>query len=227
MSDAPSRSEPAPRWWDADLRALGARQRYKLLAGLVVPRPIALVSTLSADGVRNAAPYSFFNVFSDDPPIVAIGVGGEGTAAAPYKDTLRNVIDTGEFVVNLVDEPLMGAMNVTAIAFPSGTDEFVEADLTPAPSVQVRAPRIAQAPVQLECRLSSLVPLGDRGRRLLLGEVVHVHVREGVVDADTLDVDGAALALVGRLYGGGWYTRTADRFEKPRWTLAAWKARGG
>ncbi|MBA2665537.1 MAG: flavin reductase family protein [Trueperaceae bacterium] len=222
MNSTQSHAEEAGRPWDADLRDLDPRQRYKLLAGLVVPRPIALVSTLGSNGVRNAAPYSFFNVFSEDPPIVAIGIGGEGTSASPYKDTLRNVLDTGEFVVNLVDEPLLHAMNVSAIAFPSGTDEFDEAGFVAAPSVQVAAPRIAAAPVAFECRRYAVVPLGDRGRQLLLGEIVHVHVRAGLIDPETLEVEG--LPLIGRLHGRGWYARTTDRLEKPRITLQEWEA---
>ena len=225
MSTAPAGSERNGPWWDVDFGGLGDRQRYKLLAGLVVPRPIALVSTLSASGVRNAAPFSFFNVVADEPPTLALGIGGAGTEERPYKDTLQNILDTEEFVVNLVDEALLDAMNVCAIDFPPGSDEFAEAALEPAASRQVAAPRIAAAPVHLECRLSATVPLGDRGRLLVLGEVVHLHVRDGVVDPDTLDVDLAALALVGRLHGRGWYTRTADWIEKPRLTLAAWRAR--
>jgi len=202
---------------------LEPRQRYKLLTGLVVPRPIALVTTLGPDGVVNAAPFSFFNVFSEDPAVIALGVQHrpDGTP----KDTARNIQTSGEFVVNLVDEAIAEAMNVTAIDFPPGESETVAADLELAASIQVKPPRLATAPAAFECRRTVGLMFGAR-RELLIGEVLGVHVRPGIVDPDTLNVDFAALRPVGRLSGNG-YARQRDTFELRRITYAEWRARRG
>jgi flavin reductase (DIM6/NTAB) family NADH-FMN oxidoreductase RutF len=201
-----------------DFALLSAPERYKLLGGLIVPRPIALVTTESAEGRINAAPFSFFNVFAEEPPLVVLGFGISAKGGA--KDTTINIRDTGAFVVNLVDEPIAEAMNLCAIDFPPEVDEIEIAGLGLAPSLKVAPPRIVQAPVNLECRrYVTLQPA--RERYLVLGEAVMVHVRDGLVDPATLRIDRDAYAPIGRLLGGG-YVRTRDRFEMPRLTYQQW-----
>jgi flavin reductase (DIM6/NTAB) family NADH-FMN oxidoreductase RutF len=206
-----------------DFAELSPDKRYKLLGGLVVPRPIALVTTLAPDGVVNAAPFSFFNVFSEDPAIIALGVSHrpDGTP----KDTVRNIQATGEFVVNLVDEGIAEAMNVTAIDFPPGESEPEAAGLALAASLQVKPPRLAAAPAALECRRTVGLMFGAN-RELVIGEVLGVHIRSGIVDPETLNVDFAALRPVGRLSGNG-YARQRDTFELRRITYAEWRLRRG
>lgn len=209
-----------------DFAALSAAERYKLLGGLVVPRPIALVTSLSPEGRVNAAPFSFFNVFAEEPPLVVLGLGISPLGGA--KDTTINIRDTGEFVVNLVDEPIAEAMNLCAIDFPPEISEVEVAAFDLAPSDAVAPPRIGQAPVSLECRrYVTLQPA--RERYLVIGEVVMAHVRNGIIDAATLRIDRDAYAPIGRLFGGG-YVRTHDRFEMPRLTYEQWlkqaRARG-
>jgi len=173
-----------------DLAALDPRERYFLLTGVVVPRPIAWVSTLDADGRRNVAPYSYFNACSATPPIVHF------TSTAP-KDSLANVRATGEFVVNIVSHDVGPAMRVSSATFPADQDEFVWAHLDGAPSTRVKPPRVASAKVALECRLRRLLEMGEG--TMAFGDVVHVHVdrsvwRDGRVDPELL-------RPVGRLSG--------------------------
>lgn len=201
--------------------ALAPRERYKLLCATIVPRPIALVTSVDANGVVNAAPFSFFNVFSDDPPLIVLGL--QHRPGNARKDTTRNIGETGAFVVNLVDEALAEAMNVCAIDFPPEESEIDAARLTLEPGIDVPVPRIAQAPFALECRRTvSLAFTGDR--EIVLGEVVHFHAREGLVDEARLRVVSEAYQPVGRLFGDG-YSRQHDRFELARETYAQWKAR--
>jgi flavin reductase (DIM6/NTAB) family NADH-FMN oxidoreductase RutF len=201
-----------------DFAELAARDRYKLLGGLVIPRPIALVTSRSPAGHDNAAPFSFFNVMAEEPPLVVLGLGVSASGGA--KDTTNNIRDSGEFVVNLVDEPLAEAMNLCAVDFPPEISEIDIAELDLLPSEHVRAARIAQSPVHLECRrLMTLQP--GPGRYIVLGEVLWLHVRDGIVDPATLRVS-AEYAPIGRLFGGG-YVRTHDRFELPRMTHEEWQ----
>jgi flavin reductase (DIM6/NTAB) family NADH-FMN oxidoreductase RutF len=204
-----------------DLAELSAAERYKLLGGLVVPRPIALVTTRGPEGRVNAAPFSFFNVFAEEPPLVVLGLGISPLGGA--KDTTVNIRETGEFVINLVDEPIAEAMNLCAIDFPPEISETEIAGFDLVASDEVAPPRIAQAPVNLECR-RYLTLQAARERYLVIGEVVVAHVREGVVDPATLRVDRDAYAPIGRLFGGG-YVRTRDRFEMPRLTYRQWLER--
>lgn len=187
-------------------------QRYKLLVGLVTPRPIALVSTRGRDGVVNAAPFSFFNVFSEDPAVVALGIDGREDGSGP-KDTARNIRETSCFVVNLVDEAIAEAMNLCATELPPDVSELTYAGLTAAPCAVIDQPRLAEAPVSLECRLMQIVVLPG-GRDLVLGTVVALHARDGILDA-RLNVDPARYKPVGRLYGP-WYARQDDRFRLER-----------
>lgn len=198
-----------------DLGQLDAKDRYKLIAGLVVPRPIAFVTTLGADGQHNAAPYSFFNAFSEDPPLIILGVGAN--VRGEDKDTGVNIRDGGEFVVNLVDEPLAEAMNFCAIDFPPGVSEVDAAGLELVPSEQVAPARLKAAPVSMECvHFQTLHP--GQNRYLVIGEIRVIHVADDIVDPETLRIDRDRYAPIGRLFGGG-YCRTHDRFEVERITV--------
>src|SRR5882724_12120476 len=156
------------------LRDLSPHDRYKLLCGVVVPRPIALVTTLDANGAVNAAPFSFFNVFSEDPPIVVLGL--QHKADRSPKDTTRNIHRDGEFVIHMVDEPLASAMNDCAVDFPSGESEVAAAGLATLPSVDVRVPRLSAAPFALECKRSVSLAFGP-GREMLVGSAARARAR--------------------------------------------------
>ncbi|MBL8385512.1 MAG: flavin reductase family protein [Burkholderiales bacterium] len=190
--------------WDFD--RLERARRYKLLTGLVVPRPIALVTTLDADGVVNAAPFSFFNVLGDEPPIVIISV--EDRDGGALKDTARNIGASGEFVVNLVDESIAARMHGCSVDYPPGVSEVARVGFTVAASARVRPPRLVEAPAALECTLHSRIDLDHR--HLLIGQVRHLHVRDGLVDPATLRVDLERYHPVGRLFAN-LYARTGDR----------------
>lgn len=203
-----------------DIPTLPPGDAYKLLASVVVPRPIALVSTLGPDGQTNAAPFSFFNLLGSSPPIVGLGITDR--APGSPKDTRANIVRTKAFVVNLVDEHLAEAMNICGIDFPPNRSEIDAARLTLQPSVAIDCPRIAQSPVQLECRLAEIVTLG--GNTIVLGEVVFLHIRDEFMGGETRHVRADALGLIGRMHGGGWYARTSDLFDMPRIPYAQWQA---
>jgi len=152
-----------------DFQQLSAREKYKILIGSVVPRPIALVTTLSAEGRANAAPFSFFNALSADPPILALGV--ENYSDLSPKDTTLNIRHNQEFTVNIVSNALVEAMNVCAVPFEPGFDELVAAGLTAIPGTRVGCPRIGEAPVALECRRMMALSIGQ-SREIILGEVL-------------------------------------------------------
>lgn len=204
-----------------DLRLLEARDRYKLLVGIVVPRPIALVTTIDLKGRINAAPFSFFNVMGSDPPLVVLGIG-DRPGGVP-KDSARNIRATHQFVVNLVDEAIAERMNVCAIDFPEGTDELPCAGLTHAASTDVRPPRIAESPVNMECRELQTIEVGRN--RVIMGEVLRLHVRDDVIDPARFHVHAEKLRLIARMHGAGWYVRTTDLFEMPRMALSEWETR--
>jgi len=198
-----------------DFDAVPADVRYRLLVSCVVPRPIAWVVTQApATGVVNAAPYSFFNVMGDDPPVVALGVLGRGDG---YKDTSRNILEAGEFTVCLVPEELLSAMNETCVDAPSSVGELELAGLTTVPSVRVRAPRIAASPVAMECMRLQALELGPR-QVLIIGRVVHMHIARSALSGDPARprIDTPGLRLVGRMHGAGWYTRTSDLVDVQR-----------
>ena len=202
-----------------DLRQLNGRDRYKLLASVVVPRPIALVTTADEQGRVNAAPFSFFNVMGSDPPLVALGIGDR--AGGVPKDSAANIAATKEFVVNLVDESMAQRMNVCAIDFPAGTDEIACAGLTCTAGLHVRPPRLAESRVALECREVQTVRIG--ANRVVMGEVLAMYVADEFIDAERLHVRAEALGLIARMHGAGWYARTTDLFELPRMTLGQWQ----
>jgi flavin reductase (DIM6/NTAB) family NADH-FMN oxidoreductase RutF len=203
------------------LHDLSPHDRYKLLCGVVVPRPIALVTTLDANGAVNAAPFSFFNVFSEDPPLVVLGL--QHKAGSAPKDTTRNIHRSGEFVVHMVDEALASAMNDCAIDFPSGDSEVTATGLATLPSVDVRVPRLAAAPFALECRRSVALAFGP-GRELLVGEVLRVHARAGLVDETNMYIDFAAYRPIGRLFGN-LYSYQREIFAMDRESHSQWSAR--
>ena len=186
---------------------------YKLLISSVVPRPIAWVSSVDAAGVRNLAPFSYFMAITDDPPTIAFSSSFRGAGTDGKKDTLRNIEDTGEFVVNVVDDALAAQMNLTSGEYPPEVDEFEVAGLAVAPAARVQPPRVAEAPIAMECRLDRIVPVGRA--KLVLGRIVYVHVRDGLYDAATGRLDMHRLRPVGRL-AGNLYTHVHDIFEMKR-----------
>lgn len=197
-----------------DFAALAPGQAYKLLTSTVVPRPIAWVVTQDRQGRLNAAPFSFFNVFSGEPPIVCLGIGNreDGTP----KDSAAAIMESGDFVINLVSEEVAKAMNITAAAYPPGTNELVEAGLETLPSTRVRPPRIGASPVALECEKVQVIHL-EQGNHLVIGRVLAMHVKdEAVLDRARCHIDTPALHLIGRLHGGGVYVRLTDTFNMPR-----------
>ena len=204
-----------------DFDALTARERYKLLIGTVVPRPIALVSTVDISGRANAAPFSFFNCLSSDPAIVALGI--EYSPSGHSKDTVANIRATECFTVNVVSGALMDQMNICAVPFDAGIDEITEAGLTIAPGVAVRSGRIAEAPAALECRLHSFLNIGE-SREIVLGEVVYAHFHENAIDTEKLYVDATALDAIGRMGGHG-YATTRDYFELKTMSVADYVAK--
>ncbi len=222
-SERPAQSLPvsdAASVQSFDPAKLTAQQNYKLLAGSVLPRPIAFVSSVDLDGVLNLAPYSFFTVASANPPILCFSasIREPKNGLARHKDTLENIRLTGEFVVNVVSEDFVEKMNETAAQVPPSVDEFALSGLTPLASEVVRAPRVAESRVQMECRLVQIVeasklPLGGS---LVLGEVVRFHVADQVL-AGEWRIDPDKLRAVGRM-GGLDYVRTTDRFamERPK-----------
>lgn len=193
---------------------------YKLLAATVIPRPIAWVVTKGAQGV-NAAPYSFFNVMGSAPPTIALGL-----MAAPdrgFKDTALNILETGEFVVNLVPERLVQAMNLTSADAPHGVDELALAGLATLPSQHIAPPRIADSPVAFECRALSSVVTGPC-QTVVIGRVLAVHIEDRYLkNSERAHIDTDALDLVARSFGSE-YIRSHDRFELPRPTWAGLQA---
>ena len=197
---------------ELDLEGAFADRAYPILAGLVVPRPIALVTTLSPEGKINAAPFSFFNVLGADPPILAIAPGDRDDGTP--KDTARNIRLTHEFVVNLVDEKLAEAMNKCAASLPYGEDELQHAGLRASPSSMVKPPRITEAPVSLECKEWGTLHIGDN--RVVIGLVKRVHLRDELFDPENKRIHSDRLFLIGRMASPHWYCRTRDRFEMIR-----------
>ena len=186
-------------------------ERYKLLIGLVIPRPSAWISTVNEAGVNNCAPFSFFNVIGEEPPlcIVSFNVRSDGR----MKHSLKNALRTGEFVVNLVDEQNANAMQASSAELPEEESEFDKAGLTPAPCTLVKHPRIAGAAASLECRLWKHMPIGP-GRDLIFGEILVVHAREGVIDPVTKRISETDYQPVGRLFAAR-YCTTRHRFNLP------------
>ena len=196
------------------------RDRYKLLISLVIPRPIALVTTVGPTGVVNAAPFSFFNVFSEHPPLCVLGL--QARHEGGLKDTSMHIRDKGAFVVNLVDEALGAQMNMCAIDFPPEISEIDAAKLNLLPSEKVAIPRIAEAPGALECRHYTTLEVGPQ-RRLVIGEIVYIHVREGLWDTNKMRIDMTQYRPLARLYGN-FYASLGEPFTHVRQSYEEWQA---
>jgi len=192
----------------------GFQNVYKLLIGSIVPRPIAFVSTVSRAGIRNLAPFSYFTAVSANPPVICF-CPMRHAGPDPYKDTLRNIYETREFVVNIVSEEFAQKMNLTSGEYPPEVDEFEISGLTPIPSDLVKAPRVAESHIHMECKLYLVLEIGAEpgSGNLVLGEVLRFHVDSALFEDFRIDPD--KLRPIGRM-GGSMYTRTTDRFEMER-----------
>ena len=200
-----------------NFRELPAEDRYRLLCSFVAPRPIALVTTVSADGRSNAAPMSFFNVFAHEPPIVILGLNARPDGS--LKDTTLNIRETGEFVVNLCDLPMAQQMVDCGIGFARGVDEAEKAGLSLAASVQVRPGRVLRSPCSMECRLHQTVEFPQRS--IVLGQVVQMHVRDECLDENGRYVRPEAYQPLARLHADN-YIVADQQFElKPNPALKA------
>ncbi len=184
----------------------------RVLTGVVVPRPIAFVSSVSADGIVNLAPFSFFNAMAYDPATIVLGISR--SAGWKAKDTLANIEATGEFVVSVVVDDIAEAMNSTAAEFPADEDEFEIAGLTAKPSEIVRAPLVAESPVNMECRLNQVVNVGsDNNHGIVIGEILLMHIRDDIINGHR--INHSLLKPVGRL-AGNMYCKTDDVYEMVR-----------
>jgi flavin reductase (DIM6/NTAB) family NADH-FMN oxidoreductase RutF len=198
---------------------LSPQQNYKLLAGTILPRPIAFVSTQDTQGIRNLAPFSFFTVASANPPIVVFCPMFRPPNAKQLpstKDTLANITATKEFVLNIVSEEFVDKMNQAAAEVPPDVDEWQLSGLTPIASELVAPPRVGESRMQMECRLVQMVSASDKplGGMLVLGEVLRFHVADEIINEE-LSIDPEKLNAVGRM-AGSTYIRTTDRFELER-----------
>jgi flavin reductase (DIM6/NTAB) family NADH-FMN oxidoreductase RutF len=196
-----------------DPSQMGSPDIYKVLSGIVVPRPIAFVSTVSPDGVPNVAPYSFFQAITPSPPHISFSAGSRD---GEKKDTERNIDASGEFVVNIVNSEIARRMAMSALDLPPGVSEFEAAGLTLGESDIVSAPRVAEAPASLECEVRHVLPIGDEryGATLIIGEVLRFHVRDDLV-LENYRIDFKRLDAVGRL-AGDWYCTTEHQYMLPR-----------
>jgi flavin reductase (DIM6/NTAB) family NADH-FMN oxidoreductase RutF len=207
---------------DFELDDLTARETYNLMIGLIAPRPVALVTSMNEDGGLNAAPFSAYNYLCTDPPIIGIGVMDRPGVGFVPKDTARNIRRTGEFVVNVVTEDLMQAMNICATDFPAEVDELEMAGLTTAPSKMVKVPRIKQAHAALECREFTTMEIGRS--RIILGKIVAIYIEDKFVNPEGPYVLAEELHAIGRMNGQGSYVRTRDAFlTMPRIPYEEWK----
>jgi flavin reductase (DIM6/NTAB) family NADH-FMN oxidoreductase RutF len=204
------------------LADLSPSQRYHLTSSLVVPRPIAWITTLNEDGTVNAAPFSYFQLMGENPPLVVLGIGRRSDGSP--KDTLANIRRAREFVINLVTEENVELMNLTATDFPPGMSEVATLKLETEPSRVVKPPRLTVSPASFEAREVQVLLIG--GNQIVMGELLVAHIRDEFIDPKTLRVRTNDMHMVGRLQGGGGgYTRTRDSFEIERLTYEKWKAR--
>jgi len=197
-----------------DVAASSPQDVYHLLIGIVTPRPIAWVTTLNAGGIVNLAPFSFFNAFGSNPPVIVFSPTRrrDGTK----KDTLLNIEASGEFVVNSAVESLAEQVNLSSKELPPDESEIAFTGLSTLPSVKVKPPRLRESPVNMECKLRQIVPLGDGpiSGNLVIGEIVMFHVADSVI-GENGRVDPRKLRTIARL-GGDWYCRSTDLFEMKR-----------
>lgn len=192
---------------DYVLDTMDSKDKYRLLTNCIVPRPIAWVTTISSDGIYNAAPFSFFTGVSVEPPLVLFAVERR---FGEKKDTLINIEDTKEFVINIVTEENVVQMNETSKDFEPMEDELELVGLTPKPSKFVKVPSIAESPIHMECKLHDIIEIGSSPHGLVIGEVVAVHVQDELIKDGRIQMGD--LRAVGRM-GGKWYTKTMDLFE--------------
>jgi len=193
---------------EVDFEQISAYQRYKLMASLIVPRPIALVTTLGVNGVANAAPFSMFNMVGEDPPILMLSINR--LTDGRLKDTAANILSQGEFVVHLTDEAMAQKMHACGEALPPEVSELTHVGLTPVPSLTVQPPRIAQAPVAFECVLHET--LETDSRYVFIGRVKWLAARDGLIDTQAWRVNLRDYHPVAR-FGASFYTTTRDRFS--------------
>lgn len=198
---------------EIDLPNLAPADRYKFLTSVVVPRPIAWVTSLSKDGVVNAAPFSFFNVFGSKPPLVVLGIGNRPDTGEP-KDTVLNIKASGQFVIHTVSEEQAEQMVKTSSSLPHEESELAAYGLDSSPSIKVSPPRISGAAVALECELHSIEEIGQN--RLIIAKVVHASIDDAFYDRATKTVNIPAMQLVGRMHGAAGYCRTDSLFEIKR-----------
>ncbi len=209
---------------DFDIEKMDRMESYRLLASLVVPRPIAFVTTINDENLVNAAPYSFFNMMGSEPPILAINIARDDGREFGLKDTGRNILNNGEFVVNIVSENILRQMNIAATDFPADVSEIPNANLHLAASLKIKPPRIAEAAANFECRH---VVTNEIGRnRVTIGEIVHLHLQEEFYDAETRHVLTEKIGIIGRMHGGANYTKTNEIINLPRISYAEWQKRG-
>jgi len=197
---------------DILLKNLEPKQIYKLMISSIVPRPIAWVSTVSRNGVYNLAPFSYFTGVSSYPPLIVLSIGKKDKYTK--KDTLKNIEETGEFVINIVTKELVEKMNITALPFDEEVDEFEKAGLTPANSTVVKAPRVLESPINIECRKFQIIQIGKMG--LVLGEILNFKVKDELINESGY-IDTHKLNLVGRLGSNKYcYISAENIFELPK-----------
>ena len=194
---------------------------YKLMTNLIMPRPIAWITSIDAAGVVNAAPFSFFNMLGAEPPILAVGIGHRSGTNMP-KDTALNIRSTGEFVVNLVSEELVEKMNDCSVDFPNGTSEVEQVGLTCAAGRQIKTPHLAESPASFECRLLQHSVIGNN--LVFIGEIVHLWIADDIYNAENKHIRAEAFNPVGRMGAPATYVRSRDRFNMPRQNYQQWLA---
>ena len=197
---------------ELDLETTYADRAYQIVASLVMPRPIAFVTTMNPEGQINAAPFSFFNLMGGDPPILSFAPGDRDDGTP--KDTVRNIRVTHEFVVNLVDEAIAEAMNRCAASLPYGENELDHAGLHASPSSLVKPPRIAESPVSFECKEWGTLQIENN--RMVIGIIRRIQLRDDLFDAEKTRIRSDRLMVIGRMAAPDWYCRTRDRFEMVR-----------
>ncbi len=196
---------------DLELASLPALERYKLIIGLVIPRPIGWVSTWNENGVANCAPFSFFNAISEDPPLCILSFNWRSDGA--IKHTLKNIHRTGEYVVNLADESTANAMHISSYEIPETESEFAKTGLTTVAAKLVKHPRIGEAAAAFECKVERSITFGPE-RELVIGEIMLVHAREGIIDPATKRISEENYRPIGRLFANR-YCTTRQRFDLP------------
>ncbi|EDY82542.1 hypothetical protein VDG1235_2165 [Verrucomicrobiia bacterium DG1235] len=198
---------------EIDLTNLAPTERYRFLTSVVIPRPIAWVTSLSPDGTINAAPFSFFNVFGSKPPLVVLGIGNRPDTGKP-KDTVLNIKSSGQFVINTVSEPQAELMAKTSASLPRDESEIDTFGLKTTPSSRISPPRIDGAPVSLECELHSIQEIGQN--RLIIAKIVYASVADAFYDPASGTIDTAAMKIIGRMHGPDGYCTTTQIFDIER-----------